>query len=207
MMEKNVNKIGILGGTFDPIHNGHLIIAEMIREAFGLDKVIFIPSGNPPHKKLQLVTDAEHRYNMVCGALKDNPYFEGSRIEVEREGYTYTIDTLNVLNEQYKGIATVHYIIGADVLYDLLTWRDYEKVFQTCGFIAALRPGADIQRFRERIRYLETTFSARILEAEIPLIEISATMIRDRVKEGKSIKYLVPRAVESYIKKEGLYLK
>ena len=128
-MEVNVKRIGILGGTFDPIHNGYLIMAEIIRGAFELDRVLFIPSGNPPHKKNQTVTDAEHRYNMVCEALKGNPYFEKSRIEVDREGYTYTIDTLGILNEQYRGIADLYYIIGADVLYDLLTWKDYEKVF------------------------------------------------------------------------------
>ncbi|WP_136479226.1 nicotinate-nucleotide adenylyltransferase [Acetivibrio thermocellus] len=206
-MEVNVKRIGILGGTFDPIHNGHLIMAEIIRGAFELDKVLFIPSGNPPHKKNQTVTDAEHRYNMVCEALKGNPYFEKSRIEVDREGYTYTIDTLAILNEQYKGIADLYYIIGADVLYDLLTWKDCEKVFGICKFIAALRPGTGKEGFRERIKYLEDRFSASILEAEIPLIEISSTMIRNRVKEGKSIKYLVPETVENYIKKEGLYLK
>ncbi|HOM02953.1 MAG TPA: nicotinate-nucleotide adenylyltransferase [Acetivibrio sp.] len=206
-MEENVKKIGILGGTFDPIHNGHLIMAEIIRGAFELDKVLFIPSGNPPHKKEQTVTDAYHRYNMVCEALKGNSHFEVSRIEVDREGYTYTIDTLGVLNEQYKGIATLYYIIGADVLYDLLTWKDYEKVFKICRFIAALRPGSDIEGFNDRIKYLEDTFSASILAAQIPLIEISSTMIRNRVKEGKSIKYLVPDAVENYIKREGLYLK
>jgi len=206
-MEVNVKRIGILGGTFDPIHNGHLIMAEIIRGAFELDRVLFIPSGNPPHKKNQTVTDAEHRYNMVCEALKGNPYFEKSRIEVDREGYTYTIDTLGILNEQYRGIADLYYIIGADVLYDLLTWKDYEKVFGICKFIAALRPGTGKEGFRERIKYLEDRVSASILEAEIPLIEISSTMIRNRVKEGKSIKYLVPETVENYIKKEGLYLK
>lgn len=204
-MEDNLKKIGILGGTFDPIHSGHLIIAEGIREEFQLDKVIFIPTGNPPHKKLQMVTDAEYRYDMVCEALKGNPYFEESRIEIERKGYTYTIDTLNVLKEQYKGVARLYYMIGADVLFDLLTWKDYEKVFKTCEFIAALRPGSDREKFRKQISYLETSFCAKINQADIPLIEISATMIRDRVKEGKSLRYLVPEAVEVYIKSKGLY--
>jgi len=117
---------------------------------------------------------------MVCEALKGNPYFEKSRIEVDREGYTYTIDTLGILNEQYRGIADLYYIIGADVLYDLLTWKDYEKVFGICKFIAALRPGTGKEGFRERIKYLEDRFSASILEAEIPLIEISSTMIRGK---------------------------
>jgi len=204
-MGNSEKRVGILGGTFDPIHIGHLIIAEQIREEFQLDKVIFIPSGNPPHKKLQTVTDAEHRYNMVCEALKGNPYFEVSRIEIDRKGYTYTIDTLNDLKEQNQENAHMYYIIGADVLYDLLTWKDYTKVFEVCEFIAALRPGKDRDGFRERIRYLEKNFSAKIHEADISLIEVSSTMVRERVKQNRSVKYLVPEAVEDYIKRNRLY--
>jgi len=206
-MVNSERRVGILGGTFDPIHIGHLIMAEQIREEFQLDKVIFIPSGNPPHKKLQTVTDAEHRYNMVCEALKENPYFEESRIEIDRKGYTYTIDTLRDLKEHNKNNAHMYYIIGADVLYDLLTWKDYEKVFEICEFIAAMRPGKDRDGFRERIRYLEKEFSAKIHEAEISLIEVSSTMIRERVKQNKSIRYLVPEAVEEYIRKNRIYME
>ena len=206
-MVNSERRVGILGGTFDPIHIGHLIMAEQIREEFQLDKVIFIPSGNPPHKKLQTVTDAEHRYNMVCEALKENPYFEESRIEIDRKGYTYTIDTLRDLKEHNKNNAHMYYIIGADVLYDLLTWKDYEKVFEICEFIAAMRPGKDRDGFRERIRYLEKEFSAKIHEAEISLIEVSSTMVRERVKQNKSIRYLVPEAVEEYIRKNRIYME
>ncbi|NLP14826.1 MAG: nicotinate-nucleotide adenylyltransferase [Clostridium sp.] len=206
-MKMSEKRVGILGGTFDPIHIGHLIMAEHIREEFKLNKVIFIPSGNPPHKKLQTVTDAEHRYNMVSEALKGNPYFEESRIEINRKGYTYTIDTLNDLKQQNKDNIHMFYIIGADVLFDLLTWKDYEKVFKTCEFISALRPGKDRDGFRERIKYLERKFSAKIHEAYISLIEVSSTMIRERVKENKSIRYLVPEAVEDYIKTNRLYLE
>ncbi|WP_459076787.1 nicotinate-nucleotide adenylyltransferase [Herbivorax alkaliphila] len=201
-----VKKIGILGGTFNPIHNGHLIMAEAIREDFRLDKVLFIPSGNPPHKSKNEVIDKEHRYNMVCEAINENDFFEKSRIEIEREGYTYTIDTLKRLKASQKEDVLLYYIIGADVLYDLNKWKDYQSVFKTCEFIAALRPGSRKEEFRDRIKYLNNNFEAKIYSVNIPLIDISSTEIRKRVKEGKSIKYLVPENVENYIKNNKLYL-
>ena len=205
-MKSCIRKIGILGGTVDPIHIGHLIMAEGIREAFGLDKIFFVPSGNPPHKKFRTVTDAEHRYNMVCKALSDNPYFDVSRIEINRKGYTYTIDTLKYLREQKASDAKFSYIIGADVLFDLLTWKNYKEVFAVCEFIAALRPGGESEKFSKQIKYLEDTFSAKIMGADIPLMDISSTAIRKRIKEGKSVKYMVPEDVNVYIKRNRLYV-
>lgn len=199
-------KIGILGGTFNPIHNGHLIMAEEIRETFRLDKVLFMPSGNPPHKTGGEVIDKEHRFNMVCEAVKGNDFFEESRIEVEREGYTYTIDTLRKLKTLLKDNVLLYYIVGADVLYDLSKWKDFELVFRECEFIAALRPGFESEGFEGHIKYLETKYHAKIKKAYIPLIDISSTEIRKRVKEGRSIKYLVPERVEKYIKENKLYL-
>jgi nicotinate-nucleotide adenylyltransferase len=201
------NKIGILGGTFNPIHNGHLIMAEEIRETFNLDKVLFIPSGNPPHKSSKEVIDKEHRFNMVSEAIEGNVFFEKSRIEVEREGYTYTIDTLKKLKKSQKENVLLYYIVGADVLYDLSKWKDYELVFKECEFIAALRPGSGIEDFEGHIEYLKTKYQAKIKKAYIPLIDISSTEIRKRVKEGRSIKYLVPESVENYIKENKLYLE
>lgn len=199
-------KTGILGGTFNPIHNGHLIIAEEIREAFKLDRVLFIPSGNPPHKSKKVVIDKEHRFNMVSEAIKGNVFFEISRIEVEREGYTYTIDTLKKLRKLQKNDVLLYYIVGADVLYDLAKWKDYELVFKECEFIAALRPGFETEEFEKHIEYLKDKYEAKIKKAYIPLIDISSTEIRKRVKEGRSIKYLVPESVENYIKKNRLYI-
>lgn len=201
-----VTKIGILGGTFNPIHNGHLIMAEEIRETFKLDKILFIPSGTPPHKSGDEVIDKEHRVNMVLEAIKDNKFFEKSRIEVERKGYTYTIDTLKELKASQKEDVLLYYIIGADVLYDLLNWKDYQLVLKECKFIAALRPGNESDKFERHVKYLKTNFEAKISKGYIPLIDISSTEIRKRVKEGRTIKYLVPESVENYIKKNKLYL-
>ncbi|MFZ5987674.1 MAG: nicotinate-nucleotide adenylyltransferase [Bacillota bacterium] len=206
-MVNNVDKrVAILGGTFDPIHYGHLVMAEVIREVFSFDKIIFMPSGKPPHKKLHSVSYVEHRFNMVCNAIASNPYFIGSRIEIDRKGYTYTIDTLRTLDKMYEGSVKLHYIIGADVLHDLLTWKNYEEVFGICEFIAALRPGYEKDGFDRQAQYLRSTYSAKIQEVNIPLIDIASTHIRQKVKEGKSIRYLVPEAVETYIKENKLYL-
>lgn len=198
-------RIGISGGTFNPIHLGHLIIAEMARDRFGLDKVLFIPSGMPPHKNLGSVLDAEQRFDMVRRAVAGNSYFEESRIEIDRVGYTYTVDTLKKLRELYGSDAILYYIIGADVLHDLVTWKSFEEVFKICEFIAALRPGNNTQDFYRQMEYLKDTYGAVIHFIETPLIEISSTDIRKRIKEGRSIKYLVPESVEEYIKSNKLY--
>lgn len=202
-----MEKIGISGGTFNPIHIGHLIIAEIARDRFGLDKVLFVPSGMPPHKNLSNVAYAEHRFDMVQKAVKSNPYFIDSRIEVDRGGYTYTVDTLKKLREIYGNSASLYYIIGADVLNDLLTWKNHEEVFEICEFIAVLRPGNDVQAFKNQMEYLKNSHFAKIHYIDAPLIDISSTGIRDSVKEGRSIKYLVPEAVEEYIKLNRLYIE
>jgi len=201
----NPEKIGISGGTFNPIHYGHLIVAEMVRDEFGLEKILFVPSGMPPHKDLRDVAGAEHRFNMVRQAVNNNPYFFESRVEVERGGYTYTIDTLKNLRQTYGKDAKLYYIIGADVLSDLLTWRNYQEVFGICEFIAVLRPGNGIEVFNRQMEYLRDNFGAVIHFMDTPLIEISSTEIRNRIKQGKSIKYLVPDSVEDYIKENRLY--
>ncbi len=206
-VKDNPKKIGISGGTFNPIHYGHLIVAELVRDEFGLEKVLFVPSGMPPHKNLSDVAEAEHRFNMVHQAVKNNPGFYESRIEVERGGYTYTIDTVKSLREIYGEDAKLYYIIGADVLNDLVTWRNYQEVFKVCEFIAVLRPGNDIEGFNRQMEYLRDTFGAIIHFIDTPLIEISSTEIRNRIRQGKTIKYLVPEAVEDYIKENSLYLE
>lgn len=204
-MENLIKKIGILGGTFDPVHLGHLLVAEVIKDNFGLDKVVFMPSGNPPHKKDQEVTGPEHRYNMVCEAIKDNPFFTASRIEIDRQGYTYTIDTLRELTKVYGSSAVIYYLIGADVLFDLINWRDFKEVFKTCEFIATLRPGYDNEEFDNQRTLLINVHGAKISKTHIPLIDISSTDIRNRAKSGKSIRYMVPQGVEKYITYNRIY--
>jgi nicotinate-nucleotide adenylyltransferase len=198
-------RIGIMGGTFNPIHNGHLIIAEDIREKTGLDKVLFIPSGQPPHKPGYEVADAEHRFEMVRRAVCSNRHFEASRIEIDRDGPTYTINTLQELRESYGEETAIYFIIGADVVYELDTWREYETVFRLCDFIAVMRPGFDESEFSGMIRRLSAEKGARIHPVPSCLVDISSTDIRERCSTGRSIKYLVPEPVEEYIIGKGLY--
>lgn len=205
-MSGDFRKIGILGGTFNPVHYGHLIIAEAAREALGLDRVLFIPSGLPPHKSNSEVAGAEHRYDMVERAVRSNPYFEASRAEIERPGYTYTVDTLRSLGVRYGGNAGLYFIIGADVINELTTWKNFKEVFALCSFIAFRRPGADRNSFEGDTARLKEKYPLSISVIEAPLIDISSTGIRERVSAYKSIKYLVPECVEEYIYENGLYV-
>lgn len=199
------SRIGISGGTFDPVHYGHLLIAETIREQFELDKVVFIPSGKPPHKLQGGVSDAEHRYTMVHRAISSNAFFEASRIELERNGFTYTVDTLEALRTAYGENTRLFFIIGADIVHDIINWRQPDRVFKLCEFIAVMRPGFNRSNFTAEIKALVTRYGARIHIAYAPLIDISSTVIRDRVSKGLSIKYLLPEPVESYITCNNLY--
>ncbi len=205
-MQKKITRLGISGGTFDPIHYGHLIIAEEIREKLRLDSVLFIPSGNPPHKVNINVTDAVSRFEMVRHAVSSNPFFNASRIETDRMGHTYTIDTLKELKKTYGDDTEFYFITGADVVRELTTWKDYEMVFMLCHFVAVLRPGYPASDFLMDIELLKSEYGVYIHEVEAPLIGISSTIIRDRVARGVSIRYLVPETVENYIYKKGLYL-
>lgn len=204
-MEKTNKGMGILGGTFDPVHYGHLIIAEAVREGFDLEKILFIPSGQPPHKDNSRVSDAEHRYNMLKAAISTNPHFDISRIEIDRDGYTYSVDTLSQLKSIYGCNTTIYFIIGADIVQELTTWREFEKVFTLCDFIAVFRPGNKETSFLNEIDRLKSEYNAKIHTLEAPLIEISSTEIRDRVAEGKSIKYFLPEPVEQYIYANAIY--
>ncbi len=205
-MEGKSLKIGICGGTFDPIHLGHLAIAELVRCELNLDKVLFIPSGMPPHKDINLITDPINRLNMVKCAVSENPYFEASDIEVKRKGYTYTVDTLNELHKIYPPDTIFYYIIGADVVMDLLTWKRSEEVFALTKFVAVMRAGYLDKDFNNRINVLRQKHSLDITSIEAPLIEVSSTFIRERTSKNKSVKYLVSECVEEYIKKNKLYI-
>jgi nicotinate-nucleotide adenylyltransferase len=200
-------KIGIMGGTFNPIHNGHLIIAEDVREQCGLDMVLFIPSGQPPHKPDTEVIDAQYRYEMVRLAVENNPFFEASRIEVDRNGLTYTINTLQELKRIYGKGVDFYFIIGADIVEELPTWREFRQVFEMCEFIAVLRPGYDNSAFENAIEKNRKDFGVRIRQVQSRLVDISSSDIRKRCERYGSIKYLVPDSVEEYIKRCGLYTK
>lgn len=200
-----MRKTGIFGGTLNPIHHAHLIAAETVREKFQLDEVLFIPTGKPPHKPDVEVVSALHRYNMVKAAVQDNPFFQVSHTEIDRDGFSYTIDTLTALSQDYGESTDFYFIIGADIVPELVTWKNFEKVFTMCSFIAVMRPGYKREEFECQIAELEKHYGARIYAVEIPLIEISSTNIRERIKAGKSIKYLVPQCIEEYIAEHGLY--
>ena len=190
-----------MGGTFDPIHFGHLLAAEEARERFGLDRVLFIPSGVPPHKKDYLVTPADHRYAMTVLATADNPHFFVSRIEMDRPGPSYAVDTVRLLAEQSPD-ATFVFLTGADAVLEILQWKDAASLIEHCEFIAVTRPGYDLSALDR----LDAGFRARVQRLVIPGIEVSSTDLRARVRNGLTIAYLTPRPVERYIDKYRLYL-
>jgi nicotinate-nucleotide adenylyltransferase len=194
-------KIGIMGGTFDPIHIGHLVAAEEARAVFRLDKVIFVPNYQPPHKPNVPVTNPEHRYAMVLLSIYTNPYFEVSRIEIERGGPSYAIDTVKEFRKLYPD-AEIYFITGADAIAEILSWKQGREILQLCKFIAVTRPGYDIEKVKEKLRPVNNN-SIEFLK--ITEINISSTEIRRRVREGKPIKYLVLDTVENYIYKHNLY--
>ena len=202
-LENNKLKIGIMGGTFDPIHYGHLSIAEYVREEFNLDKILFIPTGNPPHKS-KLRTDKLDRYNMVLLAIKNNKGFIASSIEIDREKSTYTIDTLKELHKTYKN-SELYFITGADTICDMENWRNVGENFELATFIAAKRPGISEEEVKEKIENLEELYDAKIKTVDAPLLDISSTYIRRQIKENKSVKYLIPDEVQSYIDEKQIY--
>ncbi|QEK13608.1 nicotinate-nucleotide adenylyltransferase [Crassaminicella thermophila] len=199
------SKIGIMGGTFDPIHYGHLVIAEQIRCEYNLEKVIFIPAGIPPHKSNLCVTDSKHRYLMTLLATITNPHFEVSKIELESNKISYTIHTIEKLKKIYHEDTELYFITGADAICELDTWKDVKRLTQLCQFIAATRPGLKLSHVDAKIKEFQNKYNALIRKINLPALAISSTDIRNRVKEGQSIKYLLPESVEYYIYKNKLY--
>ncbi len=201
IQDKGAVKIGIMGGTFDPIHYGHLVTAEAARFEFGLERVIFIPAATPPHKQKKTISDSEHRYRMASLAVNSNPFFSVSALEIERGGLSYTVDTLKTLQQIYP-LAKLFFITGADAVLELLNWHDVNELFSLCHFIAATRPGYDLEdkltAWPEEMRQHISTFM-------VPALAISSTDIRGRVQEHKPIKYLLPEEVEQYIFSNKLY--
>ena len=204
-------KIGIMGGTFNPIHYGHLVTAEEALKQFSLDKVIFIPTGIPPHKTSEIVADAEDRYLMTVIATASNPGFFVSRIEIDRKKVSYTIDTLRELKNVFKNSATLFFITGADALLEILSWKDADKIVDLFKFIAATRPGYEIKKIEDlknklfRDLNIPKNPAENMFLMEIPALAISSTDIRKRIKTGKPIKYLLPESVCNYLLKHELY--
>jgi nicotinate-nucleotide adenylyltransferase len=189
-----------MGGTFDPIHHGHLVTAEEALWQFNLDRVVFVPTGQPWMKTDRQVTPAEDRYLMTVIATASNPRFSVSRIEVEREGPTYTVDTLEALRAQLPGVE-LFFVTGADAMLEIFSWKDPEEVLSRAHLIAATRPGYDLTRFEAEA----TSSHPNVSVMHIPALAISSTDIRRRVREGEPILYLVPEGVQAYLEKAGLY--
>ena len=198
-------RLGIMGGTFNPIHHGHLVMAEEVRNKFGLDKVIFVPTGNPPHKDSQELAAAQDRYLMTVLATMTNLYFEVSPLEIERQGVSYTIDTIKEFKKTYGKSTKIYFITGADAILSIFTWKNMEDLLESCSFIAATRPGYCLQELKSKIEAINPAYLKHIHLVEVPGIAVSSTDVRERIREGKPIKYLMPETVESYIIKNKLY--
>ncbi len=196
-------RIGILGGTFSPPHFGHLILAQEAMEKAGLSKVIFIPCGNPPHKDMEQVIDANLRFEMVRRAIENAPNFEISDIEINSEGKSYTAKTLEKLRNIYKN-DTLCFIVGADSLCNIDRWYHPQEIFDNAEVVAAYRSGLDLTEFSKAVLHCEKDYGARITTVEM-MVDISSSDIRERVKKGKSVSDMLPERVFEYIEEMGIY--
>ncbi|QHC66752.1 nicotinate-nucleotide adenylyltransferase [Rathayibacter sp. VKM Ac-2759] len=187
-------RIGVMGGTFDPIHHGHLVAASEVAQSFDLDEVVFVPTGQPWHKKT--VTSAEHRYLMTVIATASNPRFTVSRVDVDRIGTTYTIDTLRDIHAAHPD-AELFFITGADAVAQILSWKDYDELWELAHFVAVSRPG--------HVLNVSGLPAQDVSLLEIPALAISSTDCRSRVNRGDPVWYLVPDGVVQYISKHHLY--
>lgn len=204
VLKGKVNRLGIMGGTFDPIHYGHLVAAEMARSKFNLSKVLFIPSGTPPHKDRSDITAPGLRFEMIKHAIQDNSAFDISALELERLGPSYTVDTLRVLRDIWPE-HELYFITGSDVLREIFSWREVEEILKMTEFIGAARPGFDASDFILKVQQEHPETQGRIHYLEVPALAISSTDIRARVKCGQPIRYLLPEPVRLFIQQHGLY--
>jgi nicotinate-nucleotide adenylyltransferase len=188
-----------MGGTFDPIHHGHLVAASEVQAWFDLDEVVFVPTGAPWQKSDRTVSPSEHRYLMTVIATASNPRFNVSRVDIEREGPTYTIDTLRDLHALMPD-AELYFITGADALAEIFTWRNAEELFELANFVGCTRPGYDMSDAT-----IASIPAERVTIVEIPALTISSTDCRERTSRGEPVWYLVPDGVVQYIAKHGLY--
>jgi len=197
-------RLGILGGTFDPIHFGHLLAAEETRMALALERVLFAPVGDPPHKPGDFILPATHRLAMVRLAIADNPAFALTSVDIERPGPHYTVDTISRLREEWgTGADETFFIMGADSLAQLLTWRQPDRLIELCRLAVVRRPGyrADLAELEAALPHV----GSRLDWVEMPVLGIASSDLQRRVREGRSIRYQVPVAVAKYVAEHGLY--
>jgi len=198
-------KVGIMGGTFDPIHSGHLVIANEVLNIYNLDEIIFIPAGNPPHKK-EIGASPLDRYIMAAMATLSNDKFNVSDIEIKNPQKSYTLNTITELTKIYIN-TEFYFITGADSIIGLPNWHESKKLLKLCKFIAVSRPGISKEIVQANIEKIRENFNGNIELLQAPMLQISSTDIRNRIKNGKSAKYLLPEPVEQYIIKNSLYLE
>ncbi|MBE0429583.1 MAG: nicotinate-nucleotide adenylyltransferase [Thermoleophilia bacterium] len=194
-------KLAIMGGTFNPIHIGHLVCAEEAVSEYGFDEILFMPAGWPPHKEVQGGVTSEYRYQMTALAVEDNPRFRVSRYELDRPAPSYTVDTVRHFVSMSPD-AQIYFITGSDAILEILDWKDPKELLEMATLIAASRPGYPLDRFAEQMELIR---QGRVLVLEIPAIGVSSTMIRERVAKNRSVRYLVPEAVRGFIEEKGLY--
>ncbi len=198
-------RLGIFGGTFDPVHLGHLILAEQCREQAKLDQVLFVPAARPPHKEEHELTRFDQRVEMLALAISGQPAFRVDELEKNRPGPSYTYLTLDELRQKHAG-AELCLLIGADTLQDLPQWVQPRRILETATLVVSPRPGWDVDpdRLREALA-LEADFPLRLQLVHAPLVDIASRDLRARIAQGRSVRYLVPRAVEAYVAEKGLY--
>lgn len=201
-----MSKIGIMGGTFNPIHFAHLILAESAYEQFSLDKILFMPSKNPPHKPHDEIVSDELRSNMIQLAIEGNPHFEFSALELDRVGTTYTYETLEELTKEYPN-NEFYFILGADSLFDFEKWKNPVRILELTHIVAAGRDHFSEKKMLKQIEYLTEKYNANIHLLKTPNMDISSQMLRKKVKIGETIRYYLPDVVEEYIIKHKLYTK
>lgn len=195
----NPKRLGVMGGTFDPIHHGHLVAASEVQHWFHLDEVVFVPTGQPWQKTDRDVTPAEDRYLMTVIATASNPVFSVSRVDIDRAGPTYTADTLRDLRAHYGDETELFFITGADALGQILSWRDHDELFDLAHFVGCTRPGHDLSAVGLP--------EGKVTLVEVPALAISSSECRQRVAGDEPIWYLVPDGIVQYINKRGLYVE
>jgi nicotinate-nucleotide adenylyltransferase len=198
-----IRRLGILGGTFDPVHHGHLVAAQEAHYQLELDRVLFVPAGDPPHKPSRPLSAAHRRLRMLELAIAGQPHFAISRVDLDRPGPCYTVDTLTLLRSEWGPGPTFFFIEGADSLADVLTWYQPQRLIDLCDLAVVERPGVEID-LAQLERQLPGITSS-IHWVQMPLLEISSTDLRARVRAGQPISYLVPPVVEAYIREHGMY--
>jgi nicotinate-nucleotide adenylyltransferase len=204
VQETGRRKLGVMGGTFDPVHHGHLVAASEVAHRFDLDEVIFVPTGEPWQKSGKQVSPAEDRYLMTVIATASNPRFSVSRVDIDRGKTTYTVDTLRDLQAQHPD-AELYFITGADALSNILTWQDWTELFELAKFVGVSRPGYDLN-IEDLEKHLRDSPDDAVTVIEIPALAISSSECRRRASQGRPVWYLVPDGVVQYISKRHLYV-